>query len=168
MMKTLVVYSSGYGSTKQYAEWIAQDLGAQAVPFAKADRRNLGEADRLVIGSSVRIGKLTISSWLNRNWEALKAKKVVFFSVSGTKPEDVKAIDEIYAKSMSDEMKAGMKRFALHGRMKFDTMSPFFRWMIKNVAKMEKDPAKREQMFAEFDDVKRESVVPVVAAAKAM
>ena len=30
-MKTLVIYKSKYGSTKQYAEWIAEELDCEAV-----------------------------------------------------------------------------------------------------------------------------------------
>jgi menaquinone-dependent protoporphyrinogen oxidase len=64
-VKALVVYSSRYGSTRRYAEWIAEDLGAHAVTFARAGREEPAAADPLVIESSVRSGKLTIASWLN-------------------------------------------------------------------------------------------------------
>ena len=33
MSKAIVIYTSKRGSTKQYAEWIAEDLGCEAVPF---------------------------------------------------------------------------------------------------------------------------------------
>ncbi len=165
-MKTLVVYSSKHGSTAQYAQWIAEDLGASALPIKKAGRQDLDGAEQLVIGSSVQIGKLTISSWLQSHWAALKGKKLVFFSVSGTKPEETQKIGEIFDKSMTAEMKERMKRFSLWGRMRMDDMPRIIRWMMKNASKMEKDPQKKADMMAEFDGVKRENVGPVVAAAK--
>ena len=33
MDKSIVIYTSKRGSTKQYAEWIAEDLGCRAVPL---------------------------------------------------------------------------------------------------------------------------------------
>ena len=34
MSKAIVIYTSKRGSTKQYAEWIAEDLGCGAVPLS--------------------------------------------------------------------------------------------------------------------------------------
>ena len=165
-MKTLVVYSSRHGSTAQYAQWIAEDLGVSALPIQKAGRQDLEGAEQLVIGSSVQIGKLTISSWLQSHWASLQGKKLVFFSVSGTKPEETEKIGEIFSKSMTDEMQGQMKRFSLLGRMRMDDMPRIIRWMMKNASRMEKDPEKKANMMAEFDGVKRENVGPVVSAAR--
>ena len=34
MGKAIVIYTSKRGSTKQYAEWIAEDLGCEAIAFS--------------------------------------------------------------------------------------------------------------------------------------
>lgn len=38
-MKTLVVYRSHYGSTRRYAQWLAQALDADAAEERQADAR---------------------------------------------------------------------------------------------------------------------------------
>jgi len=77
-MKGLVIYKGRYGATKQYAMWIAQELG---LPAASADRfpvRELSNYDYFVIGSSVYIGKLEIRKWLKKNFDILINKKIFF------------------------------------------------------------------------------------------
>ena len=47
-MKTLVVYRSHYGSTRRYAQWLAQALDADAAEERQADARlvqNYGISD---------------------------------------------------------------------------------------------------------------------------
>ena len=68
-MKGLVIYKGRYGATKQYATWIAKELG---LPAASADRfpvDELSKYDYFVIGSSVYIGKLEIRKWLKKNFD---------------------------------------------------------------------------------------------------
>ena len=50
--KAIVIYTSKRGSTKQYAEWIAGDLGCEAVAFADPRMKdiNLYEYDCIIYG----------------------------------------------------------------------------------------------------------------------
>lgn len=56
--KVLVVYSSKRGSTRQYAEWIAEDLGeictCDLTDFAGINEYNLQEYDFIVYGGWIR------------------------------------------------------------------------------------------------------------------
>jgi len=54
MKKAVVIYTSKRGSTKQYAEWIAEDLGCSAVPFSESKDINLYEYDCIVYGGWIR------------------------------------------------------------------------------------------------------------------
>lgn len=55
-MKTLIVYRSKCGSTKKYAEDIAQAVGGEAIPLAKGWKKKAKEADCLVFGGFVQAG----------------------------------------------------------------------------------------------------------------
>ena len=56
MSKAIVIYTSKRGSTKQYAEWIAEDLGCEAIPFEDKRIRdiNLYEYDCIIYGGWIR------------------------------------------------------------------------------------------------------------------
>lgn len=40
-MKTIITYKSKYGSTKQYAEWLAEELNCKAVDISKVKAAKL-------------------------------------------------------------------------------------------------------------------------------
>lgn len=59
MKKAIVIYTSKRGSTKQYAEWIAEDLGCKAYPLSEIrttgrDAFNLYEYDCIIYGGWIR------------------------------------------------------------------------------------------------------------------
>ena len=56
MGKAIVIYTSKRGSTKQYAEWIAEDLGCEAIPLSDSRMKdiNLYEYDCIIYGGWIR------------------------------------------------------------------------------------------------------------------
>jgi flavodoxin len=56
MDKSIVIYTSKRGSTKQYAEWIAEDLGCEALTLTDALKRdiNLYEYGSIIYGGWIR------------------------------------------------------------------------------------------------------------------
>ena len=54
MSKSIVIYTSKRGSTKQYAEWIAESLDCKALPLSDCSGMDLGEYDCIVYGGWIR------------------------------------------------------------------------------------------------------------------
>jgi len=54
MKKSIVIYTSKRGSTKQYAEWIAEDLGCEALPLQDAAGTDLHEYACVIYGGWIR------------------------------------------------------------------------------------------------------------------
>ena len=54
MKKSIVIYTSKRGSTKQYAGWIAEDLGCEALPLSEAYGLDLHEYDCVIYGGWIR------------------------------------------------------------------------------------------------------------------
>ena len=54
MAKNIVIYTSKRGSTRQYAEWIAEDLGCEALPLSDAKGIDLHEYDCIIYGGWIR------------------------------------------------------------------------------------------------------------------
>ena len=57
-MKTIVIYSSKTGFTRQYAEWIAKETGAECLPLAEAKKKDLAGYDAIVFGGWACVGSI--------------------------------------------------------------------------------------------------------------
>ena len=52
-MKGIIVYKSKYGSTKKYAEWIAEETGYDCVECGKVKTESIKEYDTLIFGGGL-------------------------------------------------------------------------------------------------------------------
>ena len=95
-MKTLILYKTKYGSTKEYAQWFSEDSGARDMLSLKEfHQANLEDFDHIVIFSSVYVGQISAGSFLKKHWEQLKDKKIVLLSV-GAMPADATESQKSY------------------------------------------------------------------------
>lgn len=53
MSGTIVVYKSKYGSTKKYAEWIADTLGTELSDASKINIESLKKFDTIIYGGGL-------------------------------------------------------------------------------------------------------------------
>lgn len=54
MKKSIVIYTSKKGSTKQYAEWIAEELSGEALPLSDAKGIDLHDYGCIIYGGWIR------------------------------------------------------------------------------------------------------------------
>ncbi len=80
-MKTLVLYTSRTGSTKQYAEDIAKRVAGEAMPLKGKWLRKAKEADVVVYGGYVQAGVIQGLNKFLSNYDDLEGKDIIIFSV---------------------------------------------------------------------------------------
>ncbi|HEU5167454.1 MAG TPA: flavodoxin domain-containing protein [Chitinophagaceae bacterium] len=163
-MKGLVIYKGKYGATKQYAMWIGQEL---RLPVASADRFPVDELqkyDYFILGSSVYIGKLEIKDWLKKNFDLLQSKKILFFQVSGSPPEQIEKRESYNKASLPSSILKKIQFYYLPGRMIMRNLSRWDRFMLKMGSKLTKDPIEKKAMLTDFDHVKKENILPLISA----
>lgn len=78
-MKGIVIYKGKYGATKQYADWVGEELGLSVVSATEISGEQLTPYNFLILGTSVYIGKLQLTKWLKRNMLFIKGKKIFLF-----------------------------------------------------------------------------------------
>lgn len=94
--KAIVLYTSKRGSTKQYAEWIAEDLGCEAVDLRKFDKVRVLDYDLVVYGSWLRGSGIVDYDKLEPYLEGMKDRTVLFVTgVSEYNPANYMQICEI-------------------------------------------------------------------------
>ena len=75
-MKTIVVYKSKYGSSKEYAFWIAEELGCEAVDVKNIKIEKLYEYDTIIYGGGLYAEVINGITLITRNLDKLKDKKI--------------------------------------------------------------------------------------------
>lgn len=132
-MKTLILYYTKRGSTKQYAEWLGEAIPTSEVANIKDfDRNRLNDFERIVIGSYIYAGKIMALTYIIANWDMLKNKKPILFTVGMLSPEEESSI--MTYKNIPDNVRNGLQYVKLPGRMEVNKLN-FFEKLITKVIK---------------------------------
>lgn len=81
MKKVIVIFSSKRGSTKRYAEWIAEDLDCEAVSFEEIEKINLYEYDCIIYGGWIRGSGIVNFDKFSKYLDEEILQKLVVFGV---------------------------------------------------------------------------------------
>ncbi len=138
MNKTIaVVYRSKYGSTRQYAQWVAEALGAELFESKQITPERLQSYDVVVHGGGLYAGGVA-----GLKQVAPHARKaLVLFTVGAADPK-ITDYSDILGKNLTPEQLARCKAFHLRGDLDYTQMSKLHRmlmWMMKKT--IEKKPA---------------------------
>ena len=162
-MKAIIIYSSQYGATRDYANWIGEDLKIDSVSVKNFNVKEIANYDTIILGSSIAAYKLTISNWLNKNWDKLREKKLYLFTVSGADPINQKnKIKEFISNSISKEISDNIKIFSFGGRMVFKKLPFMIRIMMHLVKNTQKDPEVKRKFTQDYDNVNRDNIIQIV------
>ena len=154
-MKGIIVYKSKYGSTRKYAEWIAEETGYDCVECGKLKIEAIKEYDTLIFGGGLYASGIAGLSFLKKNIAALRGKKVIAFCC-GASPYDEKYFNEMKDYNMKDEL-AKIPLFYCRGACRMEGMSfkdkTLCKMLRKSLAKKEpKDLAVWEAALIEAVD----------------
>ncbi len=116
--KILVVYKTISGFTKQYAEWIAEDLAADLREVRELKNLDLAPYKAVAFGGSLYMVGINGLAEFRKRWDDLKGKKIAIFTV-GASPARAGLIGEIAGENFSDEELARIRLFYLRGGFVF-------------------------------------------------
>lgn len=158
-MNGAIFFASSYGSTEQYARWIAEATG---LPVFDVDEREADPAqyDFLVLGSPVIYHKLLFHKWAKSNRSAILSRPAILFSVSGAGAGP--KLDGWIAQCLPAEMVSHLRHVALRGRQNPRDLSLYDRIMLIIGGLMNPDPVARKEEMKGFDYMDRSSIGPIV------
>lgn len=106
---------SKYAHTKTYAQWIAEEFGADLIEACSIDVEKLSNYDIIVYGGGVLNHSIEGISTITSNFDFLKDKTIVVFTVgmecSTSNSEIIPFIDKLF----TNEMKSKIHLFHLKG-----------------------------------------------------
>jgi menaquinone-dependent protoporphyrinogen IX oxidase len=167
-MKGIIIYKGKYGATRQYAEWVGEELKLPVSVLDELKVEELLRSDFVVIGSSVYMGKMLVSDWLKKNVKNLQNKIIFLFVVCGTPPSEKEKQQHIVEDNVPALLLNGSNTFFLPGRLIRKQLSWSDRLLVKIGASFEKDPVKKKAMLEDIDAVKKENLVEMFTAIRSL
>jgi menaquinone-dependent protoporphyrinogen IX oxidase len=162
-----VIYKSTYGSTKQYAEWIAVELNASLIEYANVKPEQLMSYDVVVYGGGLYDGGINGVKLVTKN----PCKSLVIFTVGAGEPK-TSDYSPILSKNFTQDFMLKTKIFHLHGGIDYTRLG-FIHKLMMSLAKkfkVEKNPDLRsaeDKLFMEtygkkFNYTDKSSIKPIV------
>lgn len=174
-MSTVVVYKSKYGSTKQYAEWIAEELGCEALDAKNVKIDDLEKYDTIVYGGGLYAEVINGVILLTKNMDKLEGKKLIVYSTGITPLKYREYYDKlVIEKNFKPEMLDKIKVYNFLGKMILDELTIVHRTALKTLKKImqgKENPTEMEKLLVELCDANgdfsdREAIKDLVEYAK--
>lgn len=87
-MKAAVIYQSKTGFTKKYAQWIAEELGADLFSRSEFAPETLADYDTVIYGGGLYVVGINGVDFIKQNLDKLKGKKVAVYACGCTPPRE--------------------------------------------------------------------------------
>lgn len=145
---TLIIYQSNYGHTKQYADWIAEELNSQAIPFSAVDPSEIESHATVIFGHSVYAGSYKKAASIRKIMEAYPDKNYIFFGVNLADTNQAKERDYLLAKvqkALGQDAYQKLKIFFFRGGIDYSKLSTIHRAMMWMVTRQLKSKAPEDR-----------------------
>lgn len=166
-MKVLILYSSKTGFSKRYAQWLAESLNCQAIPFKERKSVNGNDYEKIILFGGLYAGQMSGLKWLKSKLPALSGKRLAAVAV-GCSPMEWPDLSESMTKLLGDTPE--IKGFYCQGGLDYEHMGAVDRAMMAALrAALKSQPDKAEMLAGisqSFDGTKREYLDPVIQWAR--
>lgn len=155
-MSTIVVYKTKYGSTKTYAEWIAEELGCKAIDAKDISIDELLKYDTIIYGGGLYAEVIAGATLITKNLDKLKNKKLIIYSTGITPLRCTEYYNKlVIEKNFKPEMIEHIKVYNFLGKMIIEELSLPHKSalkMLKSIMQGKKNPTEMEQLLIELCD----------------
>ena len=166
-MKTIVSYNSQTGFTKQYAQWIAQELQCDSISLQRINEIALSEFDTIIFGSWCHAGRIKKLNWVFDELKKDANKNYVVFAV-GASPMNAPDVEKTMEQNIPKN--SIVKGFYFQGGLNYEKMNLSSRAMMKlfsSMLKKKKDATESEKKMAEmvsrsYDISDKRFIVPLL------
>ncbi len=155
-LKAIVIYKSKYGSTKNYAHWIAEELSCEAVDAKNVKVEDLECYDTIIYGGGLYAEVIAGVTLITKNTEKLKDKKVIVYT-TGITPMDCRDYYDklVVEKNFKKGVPKNVRVFNFLGKMVVSELSLVHRTAIKSLKKLmsgKENPTEMEKLLIDLCD----------------
>lgn len=163
MNQTIVLYESKYGSTRQYAAWVAQALHCRAVALREAQFADIFLPQCLVFGGAVHANTIIGLRSLMARLAGKKGPCLIVFAV-GITPWDEGNIWDLRIRNL-----AGYPDVPLHycrGRFVMAAMTGVDRFICGVVNKINQKGSLAPHLAGRKEEMCKDYIAPIIQAAQ--
>ena len=124
-MNILVSYGSKYGTTKRYAQWIAEELACDLADSREVSVEKLKSYDVIIHGGGLYAGGLCGIHTIVKHFDVISDKQIILFSCGLADPEDPENVAHIESgleKVLTPEMREKIRQFHLRGGIDYSRL----------------------------------------------
>ncbi len=155
-MNSIVLYKSKYGSTKRYAEWIAEDLGCRVCDSREVKLEDLLSYDVIIYGGGLYAEAINGVTLITKNLASLKNKKILIFTTGITPIECREYYDNlVIVKNFKQGLPENISIYNFLGKMILRELSLPHRAALKTLKKImagKENPTEMEKLLIELCD----------------
>lgn len=136
-MKTLIVYASKYGCTKECANLLKDRLQGEVTVSTVDDcRHDLRQFDAILVGGSVYMGKIqkSITRFCKKNERVLLQKKLGLFASCYTPIDTEGYLETLFPQNL---LTHAVYATLVGGKMDYDKMNVAYRKLFQSLKKIE-------------------------------
>jgi menaquinone-dependent protoporphyrinogen IX oxidase len=164
-MRAVILYKSKYGTTKQYAEWIANALNADLFDIKDISISKINEYDYAVLGGGMYAGSVLGANLINK----IKCKQIVLFTVGLADPATTDYSGH-YNRMFPDGVPENFKIFHFRGGINYNKLSFVHRTMMNMLVKTVRKKSvlsEEEKLFlssygSEIDFCDKKTIEPLI------
>ncbi|TWF34828.1 menaquinone-dependent protoporphyrinogen IX oxidase [Chitinophaga polysaccharea] len=162
-MKGIIIYKGKYGATQQYATWLSAALSIPVVAAGKETKDQLEDADYIIMGTSIYIGKLQLRDWVKKNQGLLAGKKLFLYLVAGTPVAEKEKLEGYITANIVADISNKCTCFFLPGKLEFRKLSWVDKCLLTIGARLAKGRGESIRV-ADYNDVKVEYLSGLIAS----
>ncbi|HHW67744.1 MAG: hypothetical protein PWP07_207 [Epulopiscium sp.] len=173
MSKAVVLYKSKYGSTKKYAEWIANALNCDLYECSKIKPESLLSYDTIVFGGGLYASGINGVSLITKNFQRIKDKQIIVFTVGLSSTDEKEKFKPILEKNFTQEILNKIKIFHLRGGIdykKLNFIHKIMMSMLKSIISRKKpeemtdeDRGVLETFGSKVDFTDQKTIEPIIS-----
>ena len=161
IMKAVVLYRSKYGSTKQYAEWIAEELGADIFPADAFSPEQFALYDTVVFGAPVFGGAVLGIAAVADHMDVLRDKRLFVFTVGLTPPDAEQSLADLAEKNYPATLMKHAEFFHFRGALDAKKLTFGHKILLKMI-----NSSMRNKLDMHQNHVSRKAIFPLTEAAR--
>lgn len=169
----VIVYRSKTGFTKNYAEWLAEELKCDLLEGSKVKAADLLPYQTIIYGGGLYAIGINGIKLITGNFSILKDKKLIVYCVGAT-PVRSETTEEVRRMNLPKEQRDRIHFFYLRGGFDYSRLSPFNKLLMtlmKLKLKAIKNPdADARGMLASYshplDFTNKKHIAPIVECAR--
>lgn len=159
-MERIVIYSSKTGFTKQYATWIAEELGCDAVRVDKITVDKIKSFKTIIYGGGITAGKIGGLEKFKKIISSDTDKHLIVFATGATPAEQKENIEGIKNVNFTQEEREHIPFFYFQSGICYEKMKlggklilKFLRFMISRKKERTEEDENMLQMLLKSTDV---------------